>query len=326
VRRLRVGAGIRCDLLEDRMDRLVSMRVFVQVVDSGSFAAAAKSLGASPASVTHHVQALEDHLGVQLLNRTTRRLHLTDVGRTFYEDSSKILTQVEEAERCAAALQTTPRGLLRVNTAEAFARVLAPLVSEFCAIHAEVAFEVVTSDHMVDLVEGGFDLALRAGKLPDSSLMSRRLGFGRLIVCAAPAYLERRGTPHTPQDLSGHNCLIYPTLEHDWRFTGPDGVSVVDVSGNLRSNSWLLLRRAALAGQGVAMLPVILAADDVRDGRLTRLLPAHDLGEIVIHAVYPASRHLSVKVRSFLDFLVQRLHEQPVLLGYLPRAAAEVAA
>jgi DNA-binding transcriptional LysR family regulator len=308
------------------MDRLASMQVFVQVVDSGSFAAAAKSLNASPASVTHHVQALEDHLGVQLLHRTTRKLHLTEVGRNFYEHSTRILTQVEEAERCAAALQTTPRGLLRVNTAEAFARVLAPLVSEFCAAHSEVTFEVVTSDHMVDLIEGGFDLALRAGKLPDSSLMSRRLGFGRLIVCAAPAYLGRRGTPRTPQDLAGHNCLIYPTLEHDWRFSGPAGVIAVDVAGNLRSNSWVLLRRTALAGQGIAMLPLILAADDVRDGRLTRLLPEHDLGEIVLQAIYPASRHLSVKVRSFVDFLVQRLHEQPVLLGYLPPAADDVAA
>jgi DNA-binding transcriptional LysR family regulator len=308
------------------MDRLVSMRAFVQVIDSGSFAAAAKVLKASPASVTHHVQSLEDHLGVQLLNRTTRKLHLTEVGRNFYEHSSKILMEVEEAERCAAALQTTPRGLLRVNTTESFARVLAPLVAEFCATHAEVAFEVVTSEHMVDLIEGGFDLALRAGQLPDSSLMSRRLGSGRLIVCAAPAYLERRGTPRTPQDLSGHNCLIYPTLEHDWRFTGPDGVSAVDVRGNLRSNSFVLLRRAALAGQGITMLPVILAADDVRDGSLTRLLPEHDLGEIAIQAIYPASRHLSVKVRSFLDFLVRRMHDQPVLLGFLPPAAADVAA
>ena len=307
------------------MDRLVSMRVFVQVVDSGSFAAAAKLLNASPASVTHHVQALEDHLGVQLLNRTTRKLHLTEVGRNFYEHSARILTQVEEAERCAAALQTAPRGLLRVNTTEAFARVLAPLIAEFCAAHAEVTFDVVTSEHTVDLIEAGFDLALRPGQLPDSSLVSRRLGFGRLIVCAAPTYLERRGTPRTPQDLVAHNCLIYPPLEHDWRFTGPDGVSAVEVAGNLRSNSWVLLRRAALAGQGISMLPVILAADDVRDGQLIRLLAEYDLGEIAIHAVYPASRHLSVKVRSFLDFLVQRMHEQP-LLNSLPRPAAEVAA
>jgi DNA-binding transcriptional LysR family regulator len=308
------------------MDRLASMQVFVQVVDSGSFAAAAKSLNASPASVTHHVQALEDHLGVQLLNRTTRRLHLTEVGRNFYEHSSRILAQVEEAEGCATALQTTPRGLLRVNTTESFARVLAPLIAEYCAAYTLVTFDVVTSEHMVDLVEAGFDLALRPGNLPDSSLVSRRLGFGRLIVCASPGYLERRGTPHSPQDLAGHNCLIYPPLEHGWRFTNPDGMSAVEVAGNLRSNSWVLLRRAALAGQGIAMLPLILAADDVRDGHLTRLLPDQDLGEIVLQAVYPASRHLSVKVRSFLDFLVQRLREQPVLLGYLPPTVEDVAA
>jgi DNA-binding transcriptional LysR family regulator len=308
------------------MDRLASMQVFIQVVDSGSFAAAAKSLNASPASVTHHVQALEDHLGVQLLNRTTRKLHLTEVGRNFYEHSTRILTQVEEAERCATALQTTPRGLLRVNTTESFARLLAPLISEYSAAHPEVTFEVVTSELMVDLVEAGFDLAVRPGKLPDSSLVSRRLGFGRLIVCASPAYLERRGTPQIPQDLAGHNCLVYPSLEHGWRFTGPEGVSAVDVAGNLRSNSWVLLRRAVLAGQGISMLPLILAADDVHAGQLIRLLPDYDLGEIMLQAVYPASRHLSVKVRSFLDFLVRRLREQPILLGYLPPAMEDVAA
>jgi DNA-binding transcriptional LysR family regulator len=167
---------------------------------------------------------------------------------------------------------------------------------------------------------------MRPGQLPDSSLMSRRLGFGRLIVCAAPAYLERRGTPHTPQDLVGHNCLTYPAFEHDLRFTGPDGTSAIEVKGNLRSNSWVLLRRAALAGQGIAMLPALLAADDVRDGQLIRLLPEYDLGEVAIHAIYPASRHLSVKVRSFLDFLVKRMHEQPVLLDCLPSAASEAAA
>ena len=308
------------------MDRLASMQVFVQVVDSGSFAAAAKHLHASAATVTHHVQALEDHLGVQLLHRTTRRLNLTDVGRNFYEQSTRILAQVEEAESCASALQTTPRGLLRINTTEGFARIAAPLIAEFAATHPDISFDVVTTDHMVDLIDGGFDLALRPGPFPDSSLVSRRLGVGKLILCAAPAYLERRGVPQRPQDLADHNCLIHTARESPWRFTEPDGAITVEVSGNLHSNTWVAVRGAALAGQGIGLLPLVLIAEDVHAARLTRLLRDHDTGEIVIQAVYPASRHLSVKVRSFLDFLVKRLHEQPVLLGYLTADGEEIAA
>jgi DNA-binding transcriptional LysR family regulator len=299
------------------MDRLTSMQVFVQVVDSGSFAAAAKRLDASAATVTHHVQALEDHLGVQLLNRTTRRLNLTEVGRTFYEHSNRILAQVEEAERCASDLQTAPRGLLRVNTNEALARVLAPLIAEFGATNPDISFEVLTTDHMIDLIETGVDLAVRAGPLPDSTLIARRLGVGRLVACAAPAYLERHGTPQRPEDLAGHNCLINTARESPWHLTGVDGVIAVEVSSNLRSNSWATLRGAALAGQGITMLPIVLIIEDVRAGRLIRLLPDYGVGEAVIQAVYPASRHLSVKVRSFLDFLVKRLHDEPALFGCL---------
>jgi DNA-binding transcriptional LysR family regulator len=308
------------------MDRLASMQVFVQVVESGSFAAAARRLDASPATVTHHVQALEDHLGVQLLNRTSRHLNLTEVGRMFYEHSARILAQVEEAERCASELHTTPRGLLRINTTEAFARVLAPLIAEFSANHPDMSFEVVTTDHLVDLVAAGFDLAFRAGPLPDSSLIARRLGVGRLIPCAAPAYLERHGSPQGPQDLVGHNCLIHAAIEDQWHFTGPEGAITVHVSGNLRSNTWPAIRGGALAGQGVALLPIVLVAEDVQAGLLTRLLPDHDTGEVAIYAIYPASRHLSVKVRGFVDFSVKRLHEQPVLLGYLTAEAGEIAA
>jgi DNA-binding transcriptional LysR family regulator len=311
---------------EGRMDRLASMQAFVQVVDSGSFAAAAKRLDASAATVTHHVQALEDHLGVQLLHRTTRRLNLTEVGRSFYERSTRILAQVEEAESCASALHTTPRGLLRINTIEGFARVSAPLIAEFAAAHPDVSFDVVTTDHMVDLIDGGFDLAVRPGPLPDSSLMSRRLGVGKFILCAAPAYVDRRGAPRRPQDLADHNCLIHAARESPWRFTRSDGAIAVEISGNLHSNTWAAIRGAALAGQGIALMPIIFIAEDVHEGRLTRLLPGHDAGEGVLQAVYPASRHLSLKVRSFLDFLVKRLHEQPALLGYFAPEADDVAA
>ncbi|HML12133.1 MAG TPA: LysR family transcriptional regulator [Xanthobacteraceae bacterium] len=308
------------------MDRLASMQAFVQVVDNGSFSAAAKRLEASAATVTHHVQALEDHLGVQLLVRTTRRLNLTEVGRNFYEHSTRILRQVDEAERCASTLHTTPRGLLRINTTEAFARVLAPLIAEFSTAQPDMSFDVVTTNQMVDLIEEGFDLALRSGLLPDSSLVSRRLGIGRRIACAAPAYLDRRGTPQRPEALADHTCLIHVNVESPWHFTGPDGEIAVAVSGSLRSNSWVATRGAALAGQGIALMPIVLVAEDVHEGRLTRLLPDYGAGESVVQAVYPPSRHLSVKVRSFLDFVVKRLREQPVLLGYVTADGADIAA
>lgn len=303
---------------EDTMDRLASMQAFVQVVDSGSFAAAAKRLAASPASVTHHVQSLEDHLAVQLLNRTTRKLNLTEVGRDFYEHSSRILAQVEEAERSAATSQKTARGLLRVNTSEGLARVLAPLIAEFSAVHPDVSFDLVMTDHMVDLVEAGFDLAVRAGPLPDSTLISRRVGVGSLVLCAAPDYLARRGAPERPEDLANHNCLIYARLENHWLFNrGDDAVTVV-VSGNLRSNSLEALRRATLSGQGICLLPTLLVAEDLRNGLLVRLLPKWETSDLVVQAVYPASRHLSVKVRTFLDFLARRLINDPNLGGSAP--------
>ena len=292
------------------MDRLASMQAFVQVVDSGSFAGAAKRLAASPAAVTHHVQALEDRLGVQLLNRTTRRLSLTEVGRTFYQHSAQILAQVEEAERSATLLQTTPRGLLRLNTSEGIARVMMPLIAEFTAAHPEMSFDVVLTDRMVDMVEGGFDLALRAGPLPDSSLISRKLALGKLILCAAPDYLARRGAPQRPEDLAGHNCLIYQMLGNEWRFNGRAGDVAVAVSGNLRSNSLEAVRRAALSGQGIGLLAAVVVAEDLQKGALVRLLPEYDANEVVIQAVYPASRHLSVKTRSFLDFLAQRMNDR----------------
>ena len=291
------------------MDRLASMQAFVQVVDSGSFAGAAKRLAASPAAVTHHVQALEDRLGVQLLNRTTRRLSLTEVGRTFYQHSAQILAQVEEAERSATLLQTTPRGLLRLNTSEGIARVVMPLIAEFTAAHPEMSFDVVLTDRVVDMVEGGFDLALRAGPLPDSSLISRKLALGKLILCAAPDYLARRGAPQRPEDLAGHNCLIYQMLGNEWRFNGRAGDVAVAVSGNLRSNSLEAVRRAALSGQGIGLLAAVVVAEDLQKGALVRLLPEYDANEVVIQAVYPASRHLSVKTRSFLGFLAQRMND-----------------
>ena len=293
------------------MDRLDTMRTFVLVVDSGSFAGAAKRLQVSPATVTHNVQSLEDHLGAQLLNRTTRKLNLTEVGQGYYELCSRILAEIDDAERCVSAAQTTPRGLLRLNTSIWLARVVAPFIAEFSTVYPDVSFELIVTDHMVDLVEQGFDLALRGGPLPDSDLISRRLGFAELTLVAAPDYLARHGTPERPQDLASHNCLTLVQLDHHWRFSGPEGEIEVDVSGNLRSNTLEALRRAAMAGQGICLVPTASVIEELKSGCLVRLLPDYRTTEPVIHALYPASRHLSAKVRVFLDLLVRRWCEYP---------------
>jgi DNA-binding transcriptional LysR family regulator len=284
------------------------MQAFVQVVDAGSFSGAAKRLNVSPAVITGHVQALERRLGVQLLNRTTRKVNLTEVGRSFYERISRILAEVEEAESLVSALQTTPRGTLRLNTSVSLARLVTPLIAEYQALYPEVSFELIMSDRMVDMVEEGFDLALRAGPLPDSSLKTRRLGMGSMVLCAAPSYVTRQGRPECPEQLAAHNCLLYVNshLEGHWRFSGDDGEHEVDVGGNLRSNSIEALRAATLAGHGIALLPMVNVAEDLRAGTLIRLLPDYRTAEVVVQAVYPPG-HVSVKVRTFLDFLVDRL-------------------
>ncbi|HZB92295.1 MAG TPA: LysR family transcriptional regulator [Stellaceae bacterium] len=287
----------------------MSLQAFVQVVDSGSFSAAAKRLSVSPAVVTGHVQSLEKRLGVQLLNRTTRKVNLTEIGRAFYERTRRILAEIEEAEGLASAQQSTPRGTLRLNTSVSLARLVTPLITEYVALYPEVAFELVMSDRMVDMVEEGFDLALRSGPLPDSSLMTRRLGIGRLVLCASPAYLARHGRPERPEDLAEHNCLTYINshIEGRWHLSGPDGEHDVAVRGSLRSNSIEGLRAAALSGLGICLLPMINVTEDLTVGHLQRLLPDYRTTEVVLQAVYPPGRHLPVKVRTFLDFLVERL-------------------
>ena len=216
------------------MDRIMSMQAFVQVVDSGSFSGAARRLGVSPALVTGHVQSLEKRLGVQLLNRTTRKLNLTEIGRGFYDRSSRILAEVDEAESLATAQQSTPRGTLRLNTSVSLARLVTPLIADYVALYPEVSFELVMTDRMIDMVEEGFDLALRS-PLPDSSLMRRRLGIGRKVLCAAPDYLARHGRPTRPEELAGHNCLLYlhPPVDGHWQFTGPDGEHDIEISRRL---------------------------------------------------------------------------------------------
>lgn len=297
------------------MDRLTSLEVFVKVVERESFAAAARELGLSPAMVSKHIQALEERLGARLLNRTTRRLSLTEVGRGYFERARLFLSDLEDADRAASDLQAAPRGLLKVNAPFSFGiRHLGPAVAAYLAAYPEVSIDISLNDHYIDLLAEGVDLALRIGRLADSSLIARRLAPMRLVACAAPAYLERHGTPRLPQDLAAHHCLLYTyaSTADEWHFIGPDGRdAVVRVSGRLLANNGDIILTAALDGLGIALTPTFMAGEHVQTGKLVTLLPGYATPEAALYAVYPPGRHLSAKLRSFVDFLVERFGEEP---------------
>ncbi len=296
------------------MDRFLELAALVRTVDRGSQAAAARELGVTPAMVGRYIQALEDRLGTRLLNRTTARQSLTEAGAAFYARASTILEQMDEAETNAADRQAEPRGTLRVNAPMSFgARHLAAEIAEFCEQNPKVRVELVLNDRVVDLVEEGYDVAVRIGLLAESGLVARRLSPCRLVLCASPGYLERHGRPSAPADLHGHNCLLYAYASNGgvWRFLGEHGAEDVRVSGSLVINNGDALLAAALAGQGIILQPTFIAGEDLRAGRLVRLLPGWRLTGLNIHAVYPSARHLSPKVRSFVDFLALRFRDPP---------------
>lgn len=295
------------------MDRMTSMATFVKVVESGGFSAAARALSMSPSMVTAHVQSLEERLGVRLLNRSTRRVSLTEVGHAYYERCLQILADVEDADQIAQALQSTPRGTLRLNTSIAIPPLLAPVIAEFVALYPEVSVNLTMTDRMIDLVEEGFDLAVRNMSVPDSSLIVRRIATYRFVVCGAPSYLAARGMPRQPADLVQHNCLIYShsAWGNEWRFVGPDGEQSVTVAGNLQANSDNALRLAAVHGQGLALAPSFLVIDEIKAGRLVPVLTEFLQTEHAINAIYLHRHHLSVKVRSFIDLLAKHFHDDP---------------
>jgi DNA-binding transcriptional LysR family regulator len=291
------------------MDRLTSLTVFVRVVESGGFTAAARRLAMSTTMVSSHVQALENRLGARLLNRTTRRVGLTEVGKAYYERCTRILAELEEADQAAAALQTTPRGTLRLQTSTHIVRFVGPVVAEFMALYPEARIELTLGERMVDMVEEGIDLAIRTMLPPDSSLIARRLASWRHVLCCAPAYLEKHGPPRQLADLAAHNCLRYAFYPYEeWRFTGPDGEAAgVRVTGTLLTDSAETLRIAAASGLGLFLAPGFVIAEDLESGRLVPLLDSYRPVEFAINAIYPHRHHLSTKVRRFIDLLAQRI-------------------
>jgi DNA-binding transcriptional LysR family regulator len=295
-------------------DRLSGFTLFAAVVEAGSFTAAAAGLGMTKSAVSKAVSRLEARLGARLLNRTTRRLRLTEAGRSFHERCVRILAEAEEAEQAVSDLQLAPRGTLRINAPVIFGmQYLAALLPDFMVRYPDLAVEVSLNDRYVDLVEEGYDVAVRIGRLADSSLVARRLCESRHVVCAAPGYWERRGRPGRPADLAAHDCLLYSYLStgDQWRFEGPDGPVSVRVSGPLSSNNGDVLRVAALAGRGVVLLPLFSCGRDLAAGRLEAALAEFVCPAGGLHAVYPPDRRPPAKVRAFVDFLVARLGRAP---------------
>ena len=297
------------------MENLTDIAVFVQVVESSSFTAAAERLGLSRSVVSKYISRLEERLGVQLLNRTTRRLSLTEAGQRFFTGSQRGLQEIEAAEVEISHLQQTPRGKLRINTPMSFGILhIAPAIRDFLAPYPELAIDMNLDDRQVDLIEEGFDLAIRIAELPDSSLIARRLGPCRHVVCAAPEYIKKNGTPRTPDELRRHNVLTYRYQDspNEWRFLTPDGrYAAVPVTGSIQMNNSLAIREAVLTGAGITLTPSFIVGEDIKTGRLEQLLPEYRAQELSIYAVYPERRHLLPKVQAFIDFMKGRISESP---------------
>ena len=295
------------------MDRVEQMQAFVTVVDTGHFVTAADSLGLSKAAVSRAVNALEARLGVRLLHRTTRRLSLTAEGEIFLGRCRQILAELEAAEGEVGERRTEVSGRVRVNAPVSFGiHHLAPLWGAFRAQHPGVELEVTLSDRLVDLVDEGFDLAVRIGRLASSSLVGRQLASTRMRLCAAPDYLDANGRPGHPRDLPGHGVIAYSysAAGDDWTLEGAEGAVTVTTRPVMRSNNGDTCIAAAVAGQGVVLQPGFLLHPWLADGRLQEVLPGWEAPALGIHAVYPSRRHLLPKVRVLIDFLARHLGER----------------
>ncbi len=292
------------------MDLLDSMKVYVLAVEKGSLSAAATACNISATMAGNHLRRLEKRLGMQLLNRTTRRQHLTAFGEDYYGRCKEILRLVAETDAQAQNLQLAPAGTLRITAPVTFGtEALMPALSDYLDRYPDVSVDVALSDRVVDLVEEGFEAAIRIGQLPDSVLIAKSLAPYRLMMCASPDYLARKGTPAVPEDLSQHECLSFsPAALAHWRMSDGDGSYRVSVSGRLRVNHGQALRVAALYGLGIVLQPAILLEADVQAGRLVQVLAAHELPARPMSVVYLPDRYRSPKLRSFVDFLLERFN------------------
>lgn len=289
------------------MDRLTSMAIYVKAVELGSFAATADAMNLSSQLVGKHIAALESHLGVKLISRTTRQHSLTEAGHHFYERAKIILAEVDVAESFAEVVRAVPTGRLKVNAPVTFGiNALAPLLPLFLEQHPEVSVEMTLTNRKVDLIDEGYDVVFRVGALADSGLKAKALAPYRLLLCAAPSYLEKAPPLNAPGDLLEHECLIFThtSLRTEWEFDGPEGRVLLPVSGRLMLNSGEALVSAALAGFGIAMQPQELVMPHIQAGRLVQVLPGYNVPVRPLHIMYAPDRRLTPKLRSFLDFSI----------------------
>ena len=296
------------------MDKLISMQVFEKVAKHNSFSAAARDMGLSKAMVSKHIASLENSLDVLLLNRTTRRLSLTESGAAYLERLKNILADIEETELAVSTLSSEPRGTLKLSAPTSFGSFhLARAIGGYKQIYPDVHIEMILTERLHDLVEDGLDLAIHVGHLDDSSLIAKRLASARMIVCGSPAYFEKHGIPETPEDLIHHQCLIYsPRIPaNEWIFKKDNKKFNVRVSGDIRSNIGDALRVAAMQDSGLIQLPTYMTGLDIKAGRLQAVLEDYEPPESPINALYLHRKHLSAKVRTFVDYLYDILHPVP---------------
>jgi len=287
--------------------------VFVRVVEAGSFTAAAAALGLPKSSVSRSVSRLESELGVRLLQRTTRSVHLTEAGHAYYDKVSRALSGLQEAQASVSDMQATPSGVGPVTAAvDIGVNVVAGLVARFVRKNPDIHVEMVLTGRLLNLVEEGVDLAIRAGKLDDSSLVGRRVGSLEARLLAAPGYLRRRGVPKSAKDLAAHDCVLFRARRGraTWQLTGPKGVEKVDVSGHVSADDFAFVRQMLLAGGGIGLVPWTSCAQDIERGRLLRILPEYAAPGGALHVVYPSARYVPQRVALLRDFLVQGLQER----------------
>ncbi len=292
------------------MARLEDMETFIHVVEAGSISGAAERMGIAKSAVSRRLSELESRLGVQLFRRTTRRLDLTDSGRGFYERCQRILSDVDEAEEAVSQAHGTLRGRLRVAVPLSFGLLhLGPAICEFMRVHPGVDFDLDMNDRQVDLLAEGFDLALRIADLDDSTLIARQLAPIKTVVCASPDYLARHGTPQTPEQLAEHNCLVYSNAREptQWRYHDPQGnAKSIQVRARLQASNGDFLHQAAIAGQGICLQPTFIVYQSIQQAQLKPILTDYSWPSVNAYAIYPQTRHLSRRVRVFVDFLVER--------------------
>ncbi len=301
------------------------MRVFTRVARLGGFAAAARELQLSTTAVSRQVSLLEEHLGARLLQRTTRRLSITDAGAACLERCERILADVQEMEEALSEGQRNPRGRLRISAGVSFAQEqLGTVIPAFVERYPELEVELFLTDRFLDLVGEGIDVAVRIGRLRDSSLFARRIAPSRHAVCASPDYVARHGAVATPSQLSEHMCIIDTNQSRAWWFEGPEGVETFVAEGRYRVNSGHGARDAALAGLGLAYLPTFVAGDFISRGELLPQMPGYRASEVAIYAVYPENRYLSAGVRAFIDMLVERFEGEPPWDDWLTRSGRDI--